>query len=232
MGGLEAVEYSTLAWLAVVVVGVSALVTAYAPHWNLLAVGDDWAASRGVSTVRLTTMGYIAGSVLTGLVTSLTGPIGFVGLIVPHALRLKLGADHRVLLPCAFLLGGAFLVVCDTLVAHGDRADGNSGGRPHGSVRRAIFPVAAEVETKKFMALVLVGGGARSGKSRWALERARGCGERLVYIATAEALDEEMAERIAQHRADRGDEFITVEEPLDLANAIRSAQGIRWWWIA
>jgi iron complex transport system permease protein len=60
-------------------------------------------------------MGYIAGSVLTGLVTSLTGPIGFVGLIVPHALRLKLGADHRALLPCAFLLGGAFLVACDTL---------------------------------------------------------------------------------------------------------------------
>lgn len=115
MGGLEAVEYSTLAWLAVVVVGVSGLVMVWAPHWNLLAVGDDWAASRGVSTARLTTMGYIAGSVLTGLVTSLTGPIGFVGLIVPHALRLKLGADHRVLFPCAFLLGGAFLVVCDTL---------------------------------------------------------------------------------------------------------------------
>ena len=79
------------------------------------AVGDDWAASRGISTVRLTALGYIAGSVLTGLVTSLTGPIGFVGLIVPHALRLKFGADHRVLLPCAFLLGGAFLVACDTL---------------------------------------------------------------------------------------------------------------------
>jgi iron complex transport system permease protein len=115
MGGLEAVEYSTLAWLAGVVIAVGALATKYAPDWNLLAVGDDWAASRGVSTVRLTIMGYVAGSVLTGLVTALTGPIGFVGLIVPHALRLKLGADHRVLLPCAFLLGGAFLVVCDTL---------------------------------------------------------------------------------------------------------------------
>ena len=136
MGGLEAVEYSTLAWLAVVVVGVSALVTIYAPQWNLLAVGDDWAASRGVSTVRLTAMGYIAGSVLTGLVTSLTGPIGFVGLIVPHALRLKLGADHRALLPCAFLLGGAFLVACDTLSRTVIAPDGDSGRRAHRVVRR------------------------------------------------------------------------------------------------
>ena len=51
----------------------------------------------------------------TGLVTSLTGPIGFVGLIVPHALRLRWGADHRVLLPCSIFLGGAFLCICDTL---------------------------------------------------------------------------------------------------------------------
>jgi len=75
------------------------------------------------------------------------------------------------------------------------------------------------------MAIVLVGGGARSGKSRWALERARGCGDRLVYVATAEALDEEMSARIAQHRSERGDEFVTIEEPLDLASAIRSVEG-------
>jgi adenosylcobinamide kinase/adenosylcobinamide-phosphate guanylyltransferase len=72
------------------------------------------------------------------------------------------------------------------------------------------------------MALVLVGGGARSGKSRWALDRARKCGDRLVYVATAEALDEEMSNRIAHHRAERGDEFVTLEAPLDLAAAIRS----------
>jgi adenosylcobinamide kinase/adenosylcobinamide-phosphate guanylyltransferase len=85
--------------------------------------------------------------------------------------------------------------------------------------------VAAEVAQKKFMAIVLVGGGARSGKSTWALTRARGCGERLVYVATAEALDEEMAARIAKHRAERGSAFETIEEPLDLASAIRSAEG-------
>lgn len=115
MGELDAVSYSTLAWLAAVVIPVSALVTVWAPQWNLLAVGEDWATSRGASASVLTTGGFIAGSILTGLITSLTGPIGFVGLIVPHALRLALGADHRVLLPCAFLLGGVFLAGCDVI---------------------------------------------------------------------------------------------------------------------
>lgn len=85
--------------------------------------------------------------------------------------------------------------------------------------------MAAEVEKAKFVALILVGGGARSGKSRWALERARKRGGRLVYIATAEALDQEMADRIARHRAERGADFETVEEPRELAQAIRSAPG-------
>jgi adenosylcobinamide kinase/adenosylcobinamide-phosphate guanylyltransferase len=92
-------------------------------------------------------------------------------------------------------------------------------------VRRAILFVAAEVEKKEFVALVLVGGGARSGKSRWALERARKRGGALCYIATAEALDAEMSARIAQHRVDRGSEFETVEEPLELAQAIQGSSG-------
>ena len=115
MGGLDAVEYSTLGWLAAIVVPVCIAVTWRAREWNLVSVGEDWAESRGVSVTGLTTFGYIAGSILTGLVTALTGPIAFVGLIVPHALRLRFGADHRVLMPCAFLAGAGFLAVCDTL---------------------------------------------------------------------------------------------------------------------
>ncbi len=75
------------------------------------------------------------------------------------------------------------------------------------------------------MAIVLIGGGSRSGKSRFALERARREGSNLVFIATAEARDDEMRERIARHQAERGDEFRTVEAPLDVAGAIRSADG-------
>ncbi len=115
LGGLDAVEYGTLAWLAAGVLLYAAYLTWKARDWNLLSVGEDWAASRGVATQRLMLTGYVAGSLVVGTVTSLTGPIGFIGLIVPHALRLRLGADHRVVMPCAFLLGGAFLASCDTL---------------------------------------------------------------------------------------------------------------------
>lgn len=85
--------------------------------------------------------------------------------------------------------------------------------------------MAAANEAAEFMAVVLVGGGARSGKSRFALERARKEGSNLVYIATAEARDEEMQERLARHQQERGPEFLTIEAPLDLADAIRRAEG-------
>jgi adenosylcobinamide kinase/adenosylcobinamide-phosphate guanylyltransferase len=68
--------------------------------------------------------------------------------------------------------------------------------------------------------LVFVGGGARSGKSRFALALARRFGRRRVLVATAEALDDEMRERIARHRRERGDEFRTIEEPRALCEAL------------
>ena len=113
MGGIDAPAYSTLFWLSVVLAPVCALIFWFSREWNLLAVGETWAATRGLSTSRLLLIGCITGSILTGAVTSLTGPIGFVGLIVPHALRLWVGADHRILAPCSFLVGAAFVVLCD-----------------------------------------------------------------------------------------------------------------------
>jgi adenosylcobinamide kinase/adenosylcobinamide-phosphate guanylyltransferase len=68
--------------------------------------------------------------------------------------------------------------------------------------------------------LVLVGGGARSGKSRFALARARDLGSRRAFVATAQALDDEMAARIAAHARTRGADFHTIEEPLALADRL------------
>lgn len=73
--------------------------------------------------------------------------------------------------------------------------------------------------------IVLVGGGARSGKSRFALARAAALGARRVFVATAQALDGEMDRRIALHRAARGADFATVEEPLELPRVLRELSG-------
>ncbi len=75
------------------------------------------------------------------------------------------------------------------------------------------------------MGIVLVGGGARSGKSRFALEYAAKQFERRAFIATAQAGDEEMAERIRRHQAARGPEWTTIEEPIDLVDALSRNAG-------
>ena len=71
---------------------------------------------------------------------------------------------------------------------------------------------------------ILIGGGTRSGKSAFALRLARRLGERRVYVATAEAGDEEMAGRIARHAKERGKDFHTLESPLDVVDALGSIE--------
>jgi adenosylcobinamide kinase/adenosylcobinamide-phosphate guanylyltransferase len=70
------------------------------------------------------------------------------------------------------------------------------------------------------VAVILVGGGARSGKSRYALEKALTIEGSRAFVATAEALDDEMSARIAHHKAERGEQFTTIEAPVELAAAI------------
>jgi adenosylcobinamide kinase/adenosylcobinamide-phosphate guanylyltransferase len=70
----------------------------------------------------------------------------------------------------------------------------------------------------------LIGGGARSGKSRFALERLRAVQGSRAFVATAQAFDEEMTARIARHRTERGSEFSTIEEPLELARVIAASR--------
>lgn len=70
------------------------------------------------------------------------------------------------------------------------------------------------------MGIILVGGGSRSGKSSFALKMATERGERRGFVATAQAFDEEMRERIDRHRSERDDRFTTIEEPLDLTGVI------------
>jgi len=115
IGSLDAVERPTLLIYIVVVSVTSLLVVRQARRWNLLSVSESWAATRGADVRGALMQGYLAGSVLAAMTVALTGPIGFVGLVVPHLLRGRLGGDDRVLMPCAFLLGGVLLAGCDAL---------------------------------------------------------------------------------------------------------------------
>lgn len=115
MGGLgDATDLSSVLRITPLVLLTLVVLFRLSPKLNAVATGEEWAASRGVDVARLRKLSYFAGSILTGAVTAFTGPIGFVGLIVPHTLRLLIGPDHRLLIPSSFLIGGAFLVICDT----------------------------------------------------------------------------------------------------------------------
>jgi iron complex transport system permease protein len=85
------------------------------PAFNLILAGRDVAQSKGVNVRSLQKSSFFLASILVGVIVSMAGPIGFIGLIIPHSIRLVYGADHKKLLPFCVLIGGAFLVWCDTI---------------------------------------------------------------------------------------------------------------------
>lgn len=107
-------EPERLAVFATIALGLVVLV-ANARKLNLIALGDDEAMSLGVDAPRVRMRLFVASSLVVGGAVAATGMIGFVGLVVPHSLRLLLGADHRLLVPASALGGGAFLVLADLL---------------------------------------------------------------------------------------------------------------------
>jgi iron complex transport system permease protein len=116
MGGMEQVVGFDEVFNVLPFVASGILVLFYLTHeLNLITTGDELAAARGVNVNRMKLMVFLASSLMVGAVVAICGPIGFVGLMVPHICRLLIGADHRWLTPATLLFGGAFLVLCDTL---------------------------------------------------------------------------------------------------------------------
>lgn len=115
MGSLDSIRVDhvqyTAPWLLAGMLGLGL----YVRELNALAAGPESAASVGVSVARTQTAVFTIASLLIGTAIALAGPIGFIGLIVPHTLRAILGPDHRLLLPTSILGGAALLVICDTL---------------------------------------------------------------------------------------------------------------------
>ena len=115
MGNLELVD-TQLAIIASTLIFLSgAALYYYAQAFNLFSLGEESATQLGVEVERVKKIAFVLASLITGAAVSACGIIGFVGLIVPHMVRMTIGADHRVLMPASVLVGGAFLIAADTI---------------------------------------------------------------------------------------------------------------------
>lgn len=115
IGFIDLAPTAGLVFVAVYVIAGCAVLMADAARLNLLALGDEAAGTLGVDVRALTRRIFLSSSCVVGAIVSLTGLIGFVGLLVPHALRRLVGPDHRHLLPLSLVSGAALLVLCDLL---------------------------------------------------------------------------------------------------------------------
>ena len=86
-----------------------------APALNVMSLGEDMASSRGVNVLRTERIAFFSASLATGAAVSIGGPIGFVGIVVPHLVRLVIGPDHRLVVPASLGFGAAFLILCDLI---------------------------------------------------------------------------------------------------------------------
>lgn len=115
MGTLGAPSVPELVGLGACAVGATLFLLRQSQPLNLIAVGEEAAASLGVETRRVQRTVFFVSAFLTGAVVSVSGMIGFVGMVVPHVVRILFGADHRVLLPASALGGGMLLMAADTI---------------------------------------------------------------------------------------------------------------------
>jgi iron complex transport system permease protein len=115
MGSLTAPGYPALAVFVLYMVVVLAILMQKAQVLNVLTLGEETARSLGIETEWVKKQLFALTALLTGAVVSVSGMIGFVGMVIPHVVRMLIGSDHRLLLPASTLVGGMFLVVADTI---------------------------------------------------------------------------------------------------------------------
>jgi iron complex transport system permease protein len=115
MGGLDGVRAGAIGFVALMGVGGLVVLVSQARSLNLLSLGEASAHHLGVPVERTRVLTLTVASALAASVVAYAGPIGFIGLMVPHMVRRITGADHRVLLPAAAMGGAALLVACDTI---------------------------------------------------------------------------------------------------------------------
>ncbi len=115
MGGLDVTGFNEIALLFPLYLPGIGLLFLQMRSLNQLTLGDEIAAGYGVDVKRVQQCAFIGGSLATAGVVAVAGPIGFIGLVVPHIVRRLSGVNQVIVLPASFIAGGAFLVACDTM---------------------------------------------------------------------------------------------------------------------
>jgi len=115
MGSLASSDWSSVGMVGLYSLPAVLVLVGLARPLNLLAIGEETAGYLGANVERVKRVAYVLASLLTAAGVAATGVIGFVGLVVPHSVRLTVGADYRVLLPLSFLAGAVFLTLADII---------------------------------------------------------------------------------------------------------------------
>ncbi len=115
MGDLDISSYQPLLAALPLVIISFAVFGWLARPLNLLSLGAESAGTHGLNVTRAQRAAFISASLATGAAVSVGGPVGFIGIIVPHLVRLLVGSDHRIVLPASALFGAAFLIACDVV---------------------------------------------------------------------------------------------------------------------
>lgn len=115
LGSFSASNWSKVLFLAVVSVICVTVIFMFGRDLNIILTGDEAASSLGIDTSRIKNILIIISAVLVAASVSVSGTIGFVGLVIPHCMRLIVGSDHKILLPFSYFGGASFMIICDTI---------------------------------------------------------------------------------------------------------------------
>jgi iron complex transport system permease protein len=115
IGNLSIADKDNLKFVLPVTLTVSFLLILNSNKYNLLSMGADSAKQVGLNTSRFKNFTYLLSSIMIGTLVSVSGIIGFVGLLIPHMCRMLFGVDNRIVLPASFFIGASYLILCDTL---------------------------------------------------------------------------------------------------------------------
>ena len=115
MGNLSIADKANLKFVLPITILVSFVLILNSNKYNLLSLGADSAKQLGVNIKLFRNVTYLLTSLMIGALVSVSGIIGFVGLLIPHICRMIFGVDNRIVLPASFFLGASYLILCDTL---------------------------------------------------------------------------------------------------------------------